>query len=467
MSLKIYDTASRKKVNFIPIDEKAVTMYVCGPTVYDNIHIGNARPLIVFDILYRLLMKIYGKKHIKYVRNITDVDDKINARASKNNETIAQLTSRTNEQFQKDATELGCMQPDVQPRATEHIAEMIILVERLIDNGYAYEADGHVLFRTTKWDQYGKFARKNQDELIAGARVEVASYKEQASDFVLWKPSLVGEDGVNVPGWQSPWGYGRPGWHLECSAMSEKHLGKNFDIHGGGLDLIFPHHQNEIAQSCCANPDAKFAKYWMHNGYLMSEGEKMSKSLGNFYSVNELLQDFHGEVLRLVILQTNYRAPLDFSKAKCLDAKAMLDKFYRVILDISQENNLGDIKPQASNNLMAALYDDLNTAKAMAAMHDALNSFHKAIKLEQKITAISHILGGGEILGILQQSPQNWFVDDKNDQASIEIKKLIEQRKLAKNNKDFANADIIRDKITAMGIILEDKPDGVTIWRKI
>ena len=316
MSLKIYDTARREKVAFEPIDANDVRLYVCGPTVYDYIHIGNARPFVIFDVLYRLLQARYPA--VKYVRNITDVDDKINARARENGESIRDLTERTNQQFQEDAKSIGCLEPDVQPRATDHIAEMQDIITRLIERGHAYAAEGHVLFDTSSWKDYGKFANKDLEELEAGARVEVAPYKKNAADFVLWKPS-----DAETPGWDSPWGRGRPGWHIECSAMSAKHLGESFDIHGGGLDLIFPHHQNEVAQSCCGNAeDRAFAKYWMHNGYLMSEGQKMSKSLGNFYTVHELLEEFPGEALRLVILQTHYRQPMDFSKDKLREAKA-------------------------------------------------------------------------------------------------------------------------------------------------
>ena len=320
MPLKLHNTFAREKQDFVPIDPDNVRMYVCGPTVYDNIHIGNARPLVVFDVLYRVLKRVYPK--VTYVRNITDVDDKINARAQETGEDIRVLTERTAEQFHADAAALNTLPPDVEPRATEHIPEMIALIERLISSGHAYVAEGHVLFDVPAMPDYGSLSRHSRDALIAGARIDVAPYKRDPADFVLWKPSP-----DELPGWPSPWGRGRPGWHVECSAMSQKHLGADFDIHGGGQDLIFPHHENELAQSCCGNPGSHFARYWVHNGYLMSEGEKMSKSLGNFYSVRELLDEFPGEALRLTLLQTHYRAPLDFSKEGVRQAKAVLDRW--------------------------------------------------------------------------------------------------------------------------------------------
>ncbi|MCW9040939.1 MAG: cysteine--tRNA ligase, partial [Rhodospirillales bacterium] len=307
MGLHIHNTLTRRKDAFEPIDPANVRMYVCGPTVYDYAHIGNARPVVVFDVLYRLLKTIYPK--VTYVRNITDVDDKINARARESGEDIRAITERTADAFHADMAALNALPPDIEPRATEHIPEMTAMIETLIASGHAYEAEGHVLFSVASFDGYGALSGRNRDEMIAGARVEVAPYKRDPADFVLWKPS--GED---EPGWQSPWGYGRPGWHLECSAMSGRYLDKTFDIHGGGQDLIFPHHENEIAQSVCAHGGTPFVRYWMHNGYLMAEGEKMSKSLGNFYTVHELLDDFPGEAIRLVLLQTHYRQPLDFTR---------------------------------------------------------------------------------------------------------------------------------------------------------
>ena len=314
-ALKIYNTLTRTKETFRPIDPANVRMYVCGPTVYDYAHIGNARPLIVFDVLYRLLRHLYGKEHVRYVRNITDVDDKINARAADRGITIRELTEETNRVFQEDVRALGCLEPDVQPRATDHIAQMIAIIERLIASGHAYAADGHVLFDVPSMPTYGGLSRRSLDEMLAGARVDVAPYKRGDMDFVLWKPSK-----ENEPGWDSPWGRGRPGWHIECSAMSWAHLGETFDIHGGGIDLVFPHHENEIAQSCCAFDREVMANYWMHNGFLQVEGEKMSKSLGNFVTIHELLhtekfggRKWPGEVLRLAMLRTHYRQPIDWT----------------------------------------------------------------------------------------------------------------------------------------------------------
>ncbi|MBP5857062.1 cysteine--tRNA ligase [Marivibrio halodurans] len=450
MSLRIHDTATRRKATFEPRDPNDVRMYVCGPTVYDRIHIGNARPLIVFDVLYRLLRTLYPS--VRYVRNITDIDDKINNRAAERGIEIGTLTAETIAQFHEDVGELGCLPPDVESRATETIPEIIALIERLIANGHAYALDdGHVLFHVPSWEGYGRFANKDREEQVAGARVDVASYKRDPADFVLWKPS---DD--TQPGWESPWGppgrtRGRPGWHIECSAMSEKHLGPDFDIHGGGLDLVFPHHQNEIAQSCCAHPEGeregRFAKYWMHNGYVMSEGEKMSKSLGNFYTVRELLDEFPGEVLRLVILKTHYRSPLDFSKEKCREAKAELDGFYR---------RIGRATPDSSGEAPAAvreaLLDDLNTPKAIAALHECDDP--------------AAFAAGATLLGLLQKDAESWFKGGTDGPEAEEVERLIEERKAAKKSKDFAAADRIRDDLAARGVVLEDKPGGITEWRR-
>ena len=325
-TLKIYNTLTRTKEAFTPLDPAQVRMYVCGPTVYDYAHIGNARPLIVFDVLYRLLRHLYGVAHVKYVRNITDVDDKINARAAERGITIRELTEETNRVFQNDVQALGCLAPDVQPRATEHIAQMIAIIERLIASGHAYAADGHVLFDVPSMPAYGQLSRRSLEDMRAGARVDVAPYKRGDMDFVLWKPSA-----ANEPGWESPWGRGRPGWHIECSAMSWEHLGETFDIHGGGIDLVFPHHENEIAQSCCAFDQRVMANYWMHNGFLQVEGEKMSKSLGNFVTIHELLctdkfggRSWPGEVLRLAMLRTHYRQPIDWTVKALEEAEANL-----------------------------------------------------------------------------------------------------------------------------------------------
>ena len=455
MTLTIYDTALRKKVPFEPIDPANVRVYVCGPTVYDLIHIGNARPLVIFDVLFRLLQSQHDR--VTYVRNITDVEDKINARARDNGESIRDLTERTAAQFRQDAADLGCLPPTVEPRATEHIAQMIDIISSLITNGHAYEKDGHVLFNVPSWDDYGRFANRDRDEMIAGSRVEVAPYKKDPADFVLWKPSL-GDD----PGWDSPWGFGRPGWHIECSAMSREHLGVDFDIHGGGQDLIFPHHQNEVAQSLCAAPGSRFAKYWMHNGYLMSEGEKMSKSLGNFYTVRDLLDEFPGEALRLVILQTQYRQPLDFSKDKCREAKITLDRFYTALRATSDAAG-ATAEPDAP--LLEALADDLNSPLALSHLHAALRSLNTT---EDKAEARAHLLAAGAVLGLLQQDPEDWFrwtAKGSDDVDEAEIEELIAARAEARKARDFAGADRIRDDLAARGIILEDAA-GQTTWKR-
>lgn len=457
MTLKVHNTMAREKQDFEPIDPAHVRMYVCGPTVYDNIHIGNARPQVIFDVLYRLLKKLYPR--VTYARNITDVEDKINDRAKELGIDIGTLTERTTARYHEDIAALSVQQPDIEPRATDHIPEMIALMERLIENGNAYEADGHVLFNVTSMPDYGSLSRHSRDALIAGARVEVAPYKRDPADFVLWKPST-----DDMPGWDSPWGRGRPGWHIECSAMSQKHLGKDFDIHGGGLDLIFPHHENEIAQSRCGNPGSHFAKYWMHNGYLMSEGEKMSKSLGNFYTVSELLEEFPGEALRLVLLQTHYRAPLDFTKDGVRQAKATLDRFYAALRNLPDTNADSD----TPKRVQEALEDDLNTPLALAGLHEAVSELNAAADDAAKAQAKAKVLAAGYLLGLLQQDPEAWFRWQAAGETGLDdsaIDDLIAKRTEARKAKDFAESDRIRDELTKAGIVLEDKPEG-TIWRR-
>ena len=456
MTLRIYDTLSRAKVDFEPLDPKHVRFYVCGPTVYDFAHIGNARPVVVFDVLARLMRRLYPK--VTYVRNITDVEDKINARAAESGEDIRTLTERTAKQFQEDMAALGSLPPDVEPRATDHIAEMIAMIEALMEKGHAYEADGHVMFDVPSMPDYGKLSRHSRDELVAGARVEVAPYKRDAADFVLWKPST-----PDLPGWDSPWGRGRPGWHIECSAMSRKYLGAEFDIHGGGQDLIFPHHENEIAQSRCAHPDDVFAKYWMHNGYLMAEGEKMSKSLGNFYTVHELLEEFPGEAIRLALLQTHYRQPLDFTKDGLAQAKATLDRFYLALRDSADV----DANATEAPELQSALEDDLNTPLALSHLHEALGALNKAETDLELAAAKGRLLAGANLLGLLQQDTEAWLRGEAGASESddAEIDRLVAERIDARKNKDFATADRIRDELIAQGILLEDGPQG-TAWRR-
>jgi len=456
MTLHLHNTLTRSKQAFEPIDPANVRMYVCGPTVYDDIHIGNARPLVVFDVLARLLRQEYGAGHVTYARNITDVDDKIIDRAAENGETIDALTRRTTENFHAATAALGCLPPDVEPRATEHIAQMIALIETLVTKQHAYAAEGHVLFHVPSMPDYGKLSGRNRDEMIAGARVEVAPYKRDPSDFVLWKPST-----GDQPGWESPWGFGRPGWHLECSAMSEQHLGASFDIHGGGVDLVFPHHENEIAQSRCAHPDASFANYWVHNGYLMSEGEKMSKSLGNFYTVSDLLKEFPGEALRLAILKTHYRQPLDFTKDGVREARQELNRWFRALALVKDgASSDGEIP----DGVIAALEDDLNTPAAIAAVHAAADAVFAADKdgdAEAAETAADRLKAAGRLLGILQESPDVWF-QGGGDEA---IDALVAERNAARAEKNFARADEIRDELLAQGIVLEDGAGGTT-WRR-
>jgi cysteinyl-tRNA synthetase len=458
MKLRVHNTIAREKQNFEPIDPSHVRMYVCGPTVYDNIHIGNARPLVVFDVLYRLLKRLYPK--VTYARNITDVEDKINVRAKELGVDIRTLTEETADRFHADAAALGVLKPDVEPRATDHIPEMIALMERLITSGNAYEAEGHVLFNVPSMPDYGGLSRHSREALIDGARVEIAPYKRDPADFVLWKPS---DD--ETPGWDSPWGRGRPGWHIECSAMSQKHLGTDFDIHGGGQDLIFPHHENEIAQSRCGNPGSHFAKYWMHNGYLQSEGEKMSKSLGNFYTVNELLEEFPGEALRLVLLQTHYRAPLDFTKDGIRQAKATLDRMYSALRNSPATGSNGNVPIDIQN----ALEDDLNTPLALAKLHETITTLNAATDKTVKAQIKRDVVTAGELLGLLQQDPEKWFRWQSAVSESVlddaEIEALVAQRAEARKAKDFAESDRIRDKFLEAGIILEDKAEG-TLWRR-
>jgi cysteinyl-tRNA synthetase len=476
MTLRLYDTLRREKTAFEPRDPNHVRLYVCGPTVYDYAHIGNARPVVVFDVLYRLLKRLYPK--VTYVRNITDVDDKIIAAAKASGEPIDDITRRTTDAFHADMRALGALEPDAEPRATEHIGEMQALVTALLQSGHAYEADGHVLFSVQSMADYGRLSRLDRDALIAGARVEVAPYKKDPADFVLWKPST-----PEQPGWESPWGRGRPGWHLECSAMSEKLLGPAFDIHGGGQDLIFPHHENEIAQSTCVHGKDSFAKYWMHNGYLMAEGEKMSKSLGNFYTVHDLLEEFHGETIRLNLLKTHYRQPLDFTRARLRQAKAELNRFYtaiRIAEDVEAKNE--DVPLEILN----ALSDDLDTPWALSLMHDITSDLNNATSNAEKSVQKGKLLGAGEILGLIQQSPAEWrkwqpkkmVVEVETPAKSTEfgivevsaideteIQRLIAERNAARKARNFKRSDEIRDRLLAQGIVLEDSAQG-TAWRR-
>ncbi len=455
MELKLYDTLTREKRPFRPLDPANVRMYVCGPTVYDFAHIGNARPVIVFDVLFRLLRHIYGADHVTYVRNITDVDDKINVRAAEEypqlplNEAIRKVTEKTDKQFHDDVAALGCLAPTVEPRATEHIAEMRALIERLVKSGNAYVAEDNILFSVPSMPDYGRLSKRPLDEMIAGARVDITPYKRDPMDFVLWKPSKPGE-----PSWPSPAGIkapGRPGWHIECSAMSWKHLGETFDIHGGGIDLVFPHHENEIAQSRCVFHTPMMANYWMHNGFLQVEGEKMSKSLGNFVTIRELLQDWPGEVIRLAMLQTHYRQPINWTVAGLREAQKILDQWYPLTDEVAPAYMCADA--------LNGLEDDLNTPKALAALHELRGEAAKGAK-----PAAACLKASAQLFGLLQNSAAKWAAF-RPASVTIDERKvasLIDARNAARKVKNFKESDRIRDELTAMGIVLKDTKDGTT-----
>jgi cysteinyl-tRNA synthetase len=450
---------TKEKRAFVPLDPNNVRMYVCGPTVYDFAHIGNARPVIVFDVLFRLLRHIYGADHVTYVRNITDVDDKINDRAVRDfpglplNEAIRKVTEKTATQFHADVAALGCLPPTFEPRATDFVlprpdgkTDMVTLIKQLIARGHAYEAGGEVLFDTQSMADYGALSGRKLDEQLAGARVAVDAHKKNPADFVLWKQSS-----ENEPGWESPWGRGRPGWHIECSAMSAAYLGDVFDIHGGGLDLIFPHHENELAQSRCAHGTPTMANYWMHNGFLQVEGEKMSKSLGNFVTINEVLADWPGEVLRLNMLKTHYRSPIDWTLKSLEESAKTLDDWYWVAADLRGE--------RPSHAVIDALSDDLNTPQMVAALHGLRN--HAASGNERDRDAFAASL---RLLGFLSESTAAW--NERKQKASgidaTQINALIADRTAARARKDFGESDRIRDQLATMGIVIKDSKEGTT-----
>jgi cysteinyl-tRNA synthetase len=439
-------------------------MYVCGPTVYDFAHLGNARPVVVFDTLYRLLKRHYPR--VTYVRNITDVDDKIMAKAKESGEAIDSITARTTQAYHDDMDALNALRPDIEPRATQHITQMIAMIEKLVAQGHAYVADGHALFNVPSMPDYGQLSRRSRDELIAGARVDVAPYKKDSADFVLWKPSA-----PDQPGWDSPWGRGRPGWHIECSAMAKEHLGVTFDIHGGGLDLIFPHHENEIAQSRCTHGGAPLANYWMHNGFLNINNDKMSKSLGNFFTVRDLLAKFPGEAIRLALLSAHYRQPLDFSLEAVQKAKAVLDGWYTVLRNSASS---GDDNKKPSESFEQAIADDLNTPLAIAEIHFIVNVLNRtSVPLPQfnrksKLQLRGELIASGQALGLLFQDPEAWFKWQPSGQSGLsdaEIDTQITARLAARKNKNFAEADRIRDALAEQGVILEDNAGG-TGWRR-
>lgn len=452
----LHNTLKQRKDKFIPIDANNVRMYVCGPTVYDKAHLGNAKTPVVYDVLYRLLCYVYGKEHVTYVSNITDVDDKILNKHKETGKSIREITEQTYNWYIDDMKKLNVLSPNYRPRATEYIPEMIKLVELLLKNGHAYIADKQVLFDVDSMPNYGFLSGRAMKEMVAGARVEIADYKKNPADFILWKPS-----DADQPGWNSPWGYGRPGWHLECSAMSSKLLGNDFDIHGGGSDLIFPHHENECAQSCCAYPGTHFAHYWVHTGMLMINGVKMSKSLGNFYTVDEILAKYPAEALRLLFLTTHYHQPFNFTFEGLEQAKNILDKFYNALLknaDIPAE------KTEPSEKLIAALCDDLNTPLALSYLHETLGNLNKAETKEERIKYKSELMANAYMLGLLYNDAESWFKGAASDDAEIEA--LIAKRTEAKKNKDWATADAIRNELKERGIVLEDSAAGTT-WKKL
>ncbi len=452
MPLILYNTLTRQKGPFIPLDPHHIRLYVCGPTVYDFAHIGNARPYVIFDVLNRLLRNLSPK--VTYVRNITDIDDKIIKASQENGEEIYDLTQRTTRYFKEDMEAIGNLAPNVEPLATEHVEEMISIIKCLLEKGHAYESKGHVLFSVKSFSHYGQLSRCNHDEMIAGARVEVAPYKREPEDFILWKPS---EEGI--PGWESPWGRGRPGWHIECSAMALKYLDKTFDIHGGGQDLIFPHHENEMAQSQACFGLKTFARMWLHNGMLTVNGEKMSKSLGNFITVHQLLEKMPGELVRFVLLSSHYRQPLDWNDQVVLQSRQSLDRLYNALRgsQLTQESEVYE-------PIKTALEDDLNTPLAISVLHELATRLHKASKISEKNQLASTLKASAAWLGLLQQDPESWF-KGKTGIDENTILALIEARNQARQKKNFVEADRVRDELLKAGILLEDGPQGTT-WRQ-
>jgi len=447
-NLNFFNTLSNKKEKFIPIDNNKVGMYVCGPTVYDLPHIGNARPLVVFDVLFRLLKKIYGKNKITYVRNITDIDDKIIESSKKNNKSVEELTKTITASFHEDCKYLNCLEPSFEPKATQHIKEMINMVTNLINNKHAYENEKHVYFSVSSFEEYGKLSNKNQKELIAGSRVEISKYKKDPLDFILWKPSE-----VNDPGWDSPWGRGRPGWHLECSVMSEKFLGKKFDIHGGGLDLVFPHHENEIAQSCCANKTSNFANYWLHNGFIIFDKEKMSKSMGNIVAINKLRENINGQVVRLALLSSHYKQPLDWNEKLIRESQNTLDKWYGQFEKTDSE--------ELQDEVLIPLLEDLNTPEYISKLHllyDESSKGNKSSKVK--------FLTACKLIGLLEEEKQTWenFKKSKSKVDENFINQKIMDRNNARKEGNYKLADTIRKELETNGVVIKDKKDKTT-WK--
>jgi len=458
-SLTLYDTMARRKRAFEPIDPGRVTLYVCGPTVYSYAHIGNARPPVVFDVLRRVLSHLYGADSVVLAANITDIDDKIMAAARESGEGIEAVATKFAKIYREDLTALGVAPPSIEPKATDHIEPMIAMMQRLIDDGHAYAAEGHVLFSVKSYEAYGALSKRSLDDMIAGARVEVAPYKKDPCDFVLWKPSSDEE-----PGWDSPWGRGRPGWHLECSAMCETHLGETIDIHGGGIDLVFPHHENEIAQSTCAHGGKTMANYWLHNGFLNMGSDKMSKSLGNVALIHDLLKDWPGEVLRCALLTAHYRAPLTWNADLLTKTRRSLDRIYGVLRRLGHLEPVGTDVPEA---FLDALLDDLNTPKAMSELFQLAGEANKAETPQEKAEAKGRLLAAGALMGLGQDDPDAWFgLAGMNPDERMEIDALIERRQAAREAKDWAVADEVRDELNARKIQVDDGPEGST-WRKM
>jgi len=457
MALHLHDTLTGSKIPFKPLTPGRVTMYLCGPTVYNYAHIGNARPPVVFDVLARLLRRKY---ELTFARNFTDVDDKIIAAAKESGVPVGEITARFTEIYNSDMAALGVAPPDIEPRATEHIPQMIEMIEMLLEKGFAYAAQGHVLFDVSTFDGYGRLSKRELKEMIAGARVEVAPYKKAPHDFVLWKPSA-----DDQPGWESPWGRGRPGWHIECSAMAAEHLGRTIDIHGGGQDLVFPHHENELAQSTCAHDGATFARYWLHNGLLSVDNSKMSKSVGNVLLVHDLIRTIPGEVIRLALLNAHYRQPLDWSDESVDAARRMLDRLYGAVrgMEPSGRERSGAEPPAA---VIEALEDDLNTPRALSEIFNLARQLNKTTDDEKRRKLALQMLAGADLLGLMQTRAEKWFAggDDKG-LPEAEIEQLLAKRERARAMRDFATADAIRDRLAALGIAIEDGPSG-TRWRR-
>jgi cysteinyl-tRNA synthetase len=463
MALSLHNTLSRTREPFVPADPRRVTMYVCGPTVYNFAHIGNARPPVVFDVLSRLLRR---RHPLCYVRNVTDVDDKINNAAREEGVEIGILTTRYLEAYLADMTALGVAPPDVAPRVTAHLPEIVSMIERLVASGHAYEAEGHVLFDVPSYAGYGRLSGRDTDELVAGARVDVAPYKRYAGDFVLWKPSP-----PDIVGWPSPWGRGRPGWHIECSAMVERHLGETIDIHGGGVDLVFPHHENEVAQSTCVHAGKTYARFWVHNGLVVVNGEKMSKSLGNFLLVRDLLAEYGGESVRLALLKAHYRQPLDWTEALVREARQNLDRLYGALRDAGVT---GAATPQADaevpDGVLAALEDDLNTPLALSELLGFARSLNASRDDGERHRLARSLRAGGALLGLLGADPQTWFARSggaaADDLDAAEIDSLLAQRDAFRRDRNYREADRIRDQLAERGVVIEDKPDGAR-WRRV